>query len=84
MDSRHVPSSQTYFLISEEDLEKIDSMISILGLAVGEFLQSRRIGDPRDQDQEMPHGEDFNSQIHLALDEGARQLEFPWSHEIDF
>lgn len=84
MESRSTPSSQTYFLVSEEDLEKIDSMISILGLAVGEILQSRRIGDPPDPDEGMPHQGDFNSQIHLALDEAARQMEFPWSHEIDF
>jgi hypothetical protein len=84
MEPRTCSSSQTYFLVSEEDLEKIDSMISILGLAVGEILLSRRVGDPPGPEEERPHAEDFNAQIHLALDEAARQMELPWSHEIDF
>ena len=84
MDSRTIPTAQTYFLVSEEDLEKIDSIISILGLAVGEILQSRRTGDPRDRDEGMPLGEEFNAQIHAALDEAARQMEFSWSHEVTF
>lgn len=75
-----VRSAETFFLTTECDLEKIDSMISILGLAVGEILRARLVREPP---EEMPQGEDFNSQIQLALDEAERQMKFPWG-QIDF
>ena len=71
-------ASETLYLATEDDLDKIDSMISILGFAVGEILRARLIGDPSG---ETPHEDDFNAQVQLALDDAERQMDLPWSRD---
>lgn len=72
-------ASKTLYLATEEELNKIDSMISILGLAVGEVLRARLIRDP--PEKETPHEDDFNSQVQLALDDADRQMDLPWRRD---
>ena len=76
---RYRPAS-AHILANEDDLERIDSLISILGLAVGEILRARIIREPP---EETPCEDDFNAQIQNALDEADQQMNFPWySYEI--
>ena len=78
--SRSQPSrtASTLYLANEGDLDKIDSMISILGLAVGEILRARLIREPP---EETPHEDDFNAQVQVALDDAERQMDLPWRRD---
>lgn len=53
--------AQRLYLAHEDDLDKIDSMISILGFAVGEILRARLIREPPQED--TSHEDEFNTQI---------------------
>lgn len=70
--------AETLYLAKECDLDKIDSMISILGFAVGEILRARLIRDPP---METPHEDDFNDQVQAALDDAERQMDLPWRRD---
>ena len=67
--------TETLYLTTEDDLDKIDSMISILAFAVGEILRARLIREPP---EETPHEDDFNAQVQLAMDDAKRQMDLPW------
>jgi hypothetical protein len=71
------------YLAREDDLEKIDSMISILGFAVGEILRARLIRDPPEEEDgnNTPHEDEFNAQIQVALDDAERQMNLPWMRD---
>ena len=79
--TRHLSkrASESLYLATEDDLDKIDSMISILGFAVGEVLRARLIRDP--PEKETPHEDDFNSQVQLAMDDADRQMDLPWRRD---
>ena len=68
--------AQRLYLAHEDDLDKIDSMISILGFAVGEILRARLIREPPQED--TSHEDEFNTQIYAALDDAERQMDLPW------
>jgi hypothetical protein len=70
------PQAPCLYLAREDDLDKIDSMISILGFAVGEILRARLIREPPEED--TPHEDEFNAQVQLALDDAERQMDLPW------
>lgn len=70
------------YLLRESDVDRIDGLISSLGLAISQILACREIRD-RPQ-EEMPVVEEFDSQIDLVLQEAERQLQFPWSYSSDF
>ena len=72
-------ASESHYLAKEGDLDKINSMISILGFAVGEVLRARLIRDP--PEKETPHEDDFNSQVQLAMDDADRQMDLPWRRD---
>lgn len=68
--------AQYLYLAREDDLDKIDSMISILGFAVGEILRARLIRDPHEED--TPHEDEFNAQVQFVMDDAERQMDLPW------
>jgi hypothetical protein len=70
--------AETLYLATEDDLDKIDSMISILGFAVGEILRARLIRDPPG---ETTHEDEFNAQVQVALDDAERQMDLPWRRD---
>ncbi len=70
------------YLLREGDVERIDGLISALGLAISQILACREIRER--SREEMPAVEDFDSQIDLVLQEAERQLHFPWSYSSDF
>ena len=72
------PRLQCLYLAREDDLDKIDSMISILGFAVGEILRARLIREPPEEEEDTPHEDEFNAQVQLALDDAERQMDLPW------
>ena len=70
---------QSLYVAREDDLDKIDSMISILGFAVGEILRARLLRGPPDEEaNDTPHEDEFNAQIQGALDDAERQMDLPW------
>ena len=69
------PASETLYLATEDDLDKIDSMISILGFAVGEILRARLVSEPP---EDTPHEDDFNARVQFAMDDAERQMDLPW------
>jgi hypothetical protein len=73
------PPPECLYQAREDDLDKIDSMISILGFAVGEILRARLIRNPPEED--TPHEDDFNDQVQLALDDAERQMDLPWGQD---
>ena len=76
--TRPVPN---YFL-REGDVERIDCMISQLGLAISQIFACREIREgPAETIDAI---EEYNSQIDLVLQEADRQLQFQWGYPSDF
>ena len=76
---------QNYYLVSQEDVDRIDSMLGILNLAVGELLESKCLRDPPD---DFPACEEFDAHMEevLSMTDKERQMAFPWAglYEPDF
>ena len=72
--------AQYLYLAREDDLDKIDSMISILGFAVGEILRARLIRDPP-ENEDTPHEDEFNAQVQFVMDDAERQMDLPWMRD---
>lgn len=62
---------ETYFLVSQEDLYKIDSMLNALNLAIKEILERRPIQERRWE--QTPAQWDFDERVNSVIywDEGA-------------
>ena len=76
---------QNYFLVSQENVDRIDSWLGILNLAVGELLESKRLRDPPDS---FPACDEFDAHMEkvLSMTDKERQMAFPWAdlYESDF
>lgn len=81
-EPRRRPIRRSDYILRESDVERIDSLISALGLAISQLLACREIRDRTHE--EMQALEDFDSQIDLVMQEAERQLQFPWSYSSDF
>lgn len=76
--TRPVPN----YYLREGDVERIDCMISQLGLAISQIFACREIREnPVD---EMEATQEYESQIDLVLQEADRQLQFQWGYPSDF
>ena len=72
------PLRQRHYWVSQEDVDRIDSMLGILNLAIGELLESRRLHDP----PETLHAcDEFDAYMEpfLSMTDRERQMEFPWA-----
>jgi hypothetical protein len=73
---------QSHYLLRETDLERIDSLIGSLSLAISEIFCCRKIRERGDED--MPAVEDFVSQVDLVVNEAELQMQFPEMGSSDF
>jgi hypothetical protein len=71
-----------YYLLNEQDLECIDSLISTLGLATSQILECRKIRER--PENEMDALEDFHAQVDIVMQETEQQMQFPWGRGKGF
>ena len=71
-------AKESYFLVSQEAIERIDTLVSALGLAISEILQSRPVRDDGDERTELQQRYDELIMPHLYpdLERDPRQAEF--------
>ena len=80
--TKHPFDGQSHYLLRESDLERIDSLIGALNLAISEIFCCRQIRERAEQDTRAV--EDFTSQVELVLNEAELQLQLPGMGSSDF
>jgi hypothetical protein len=80
--TKHRFDGQSRYLLREADLERIDSLIGALNLAISEILSCREIRERAQR--EMPAVEDFTSQVELVMSEAELQMQLPGMGSRDF
>lgn len=79
---KHRLDGQSNYLLRETDLERIDSLIGALNLAISEIFSCRQI---RERAYEgMPAVEDFTTQVELVVNEAELQMRHPGMGASDF